>query len=62
LAGEILEAWVSGNGLSDLNDPGAAFRAVRAEDVLQVAQRHLQQSQRAEGVVRGSGLSSPVGG
>jgi len=62
LAGEILEAWVSGNGLSDLNDPGAAFRAVRAEDVLQVARRRLQQSQRAEGVVRGNGLSSPVGG
>jgi zinc protease len=62
LAGEILEAWVNGNGLSDLNDPGAAFRAVGAEDVLRVARRHLQQSQRAEGVVRGSGLSSPVGG
>jgi zinc protease len=62
LAGEILVAWVNGNGLSDLNDPGAAFRAVRAEDVLRVAQRHLRQSQRAEGVVRGSGLSSPVGG
>ena len=62
LAGEILEAWVNGNGLSDLNDPGAAFRAVGAEDLHRVAQRYLQQSQRAEGVVRGSGLSSPVGG
>jgi zinc protease len=62
LAGEILEAWVNGNGLSDLIDPGAAFRAVSAEDVLRVAQRHLRQAQRAEGVVRGSGLSSPVGG
>jgi zinc protease len=62
LAGEILEAWVSGNGLSDLNDPGAAFRAVAAEDVLRVAQRYLRHSQRAEGVVRGSGVTSPVGG
>jgi zinc protease len=61
LAGEILEAWVNGNGLNDLNDPGAAYRAVRAEDVLRVAQRYLRQSERAEGVVRGSGLSSPVG-
>jgi zinc protease len=61
LAGEILEAWVNGNGLNDLNDPGAAYRAVGAEDVLRVAQRYLRQSQRAEGVVRGSGLSSLVG-
>jgi hypothetical protein len=62
LAGVILEAWVNGNGLSDLNDPGAAFRAVSAEDVLRVARRHLRHSQRAEGVVRGSGLSSPADG
>jgi zinc protease len=62
VAGEILEAWVIGNGLSDLNDPGAAFQAVGTEDVLRVAQHNLRQSQRAEGVVRGSGLSSPVGG
>jgi len=62
IAGEILEAWVIGNGLSDLNDPGAAFQAVGAGDVLRVAQHNLRQSQRAEGVVRGSGFSSPVGG
>jgi zinc protease len=62
LAGEILEAWVNGNGLNDLKDPGAAFHAVSAGDVLRVAQRHLQQSHRAEGVVRGSGLNSPAGG
>jgi zinc protease len=62
LAGEILEAWVNGNGLSDLDDPGAAFRAVGAGDVLRVAQRYLRQTLRAEGIVRGSGVSSPVGG
>jgi zinc protease len=62
LAGEILEAWVNGNGLGDLSDPGAAYRAVGASDVLRVAQQYLRQSQRAEGVVRGSGLSSPNGG
>jgi zinc protease len=62
LAGEILEAWVNGNGLSDLSDPGAAYRRVSAEDVLRVAQRYLQQSQRAEGVVRGSRLNAPIGG
>jgi zinc protease len=61
LAGEILEAWLIGNGLGDLEDPGAAFRAVTAEDVLRVADRYLR-ARRAEGVVRGTGLSSPVGG
>ena len=62
LAGEILEAWVNGNGLSDLEDPGAGYRAVDAGDVLLVAQKYLQQTHRAEGVVRGSGISSPAGG
>jgi len=62
LAGEILEAWVIGNGLGDLENPGAAFRAVTADDVSRVAQRYLRRSKRAEGVVRGTGLSSRDGG
>jgi len=62
LAGEILEAWVIGNGLGDLENPGAAFRAVTADDVSRVAQRYLRRSNRAEGVVRGTGLSSRDGG
>jgi zinc protease len=62
LAGEILEAWMIGNGLGDLENPGAAFRAVSAEDVAVVAQRYLRASERAEGVVRGTGLSSRAGG
>jgi zinc protease len=62
VAGEILEAWLSGNGLSDLENPAAAFKAVSAEEVLRVAHQHLRPSQRAEGIVRGTGLSSPVAG
>jgi zinc protease len=62
LAGEVLEAWLIGNGLADLEDPAAAFRRVTAEDVLQVARRHLDFSRRAEGVVRGTGVRLPVGG
>jgi zinc protease len=61
-AGEILEAWLIGNGLGDLEDPGAAFRAVSADDVLRVAEGNLRPSGKAEGVVRGSGLSAPVAG
>ncbi len=62
LAGEILEAWLIGNGLEDLENPGAAFHRVSKEDVRRVAQRYLQPGVRAEGVVRGSRVSSPVGG
>jgi zinc protease len=62
LAGEILEAWLIGNGLAELENPGDAFRAVTAEDVLRVAEGSLLPSRRAEGVVRGSGVSSPVAG
>jgi zinc protease len=62
LAGEILEAWLIGNGLADLQDPGADFRAVSAHDVLRVAEGNLQQSMKAEGVVRGGGVSSLVAG
>jgi zinc protease len=60
LAGEILEAWLIGNGLEDLEDPGSAFRAVTAEDVLQVARRNLDPARRAEGVVRGTGIREPI--
>ena len=62
LAGEILEAWLIGNGLDDLRDPGAAYRSVTALDVLQVAQRNLDPELRSEGIVRGSGIKPPAGG
>jgi zinc protease len=62
LAGEILEAWVIGNGLSDLENPGAAYRAVSAEEVQRVARENLNPSRRAEGVVRGTAVRTPAGG
>jgi zinc protease len=55
LAGEILEAWLIGNGLDDLRDPGAAYRSVTAQDVWEIARRNLDPEQRSEGIVRGSG-------
>jgi zinc protease len=62
VAAEILEAWVAGSGLEDLQDPAAAYRAVTAEDVLRVARRSLDPAQRVEGVVRGTGAARmPVG-
>jgi zinc protease len=58
VAAEILEAWLAGAGLEELDDPAARFRAVRAEDVLRVA-GSLDPALRAEGVVRGTGASRP---
>jgi zinc protease len=58
VAGEILEAWLTGAGLEELADPAAPFRAVRAEDVLRVA-GSLDPARKAEGVVRGTGAARP---
>ncbi len=61
VASEILEAWVAGAGLGELADPGAAYRAVDAEDVLRVAVTSLGSGRRVEGVVRGTGMArTPV--
>src|SRR4029079_1594089 len=53
LAGEILDAWLIGDGLQEIADPGAAFRKVTADGVREVAAACLGQGRRAEGVVRG---------
>jgi zinc protease len=62
VAAEILEAWIAGTGLGELTDPGAAYRAVTAEDVLRIAARSFEGTSRAEGVIRGTGAARmPVG-
>jgi zinc protease len=62
LAGEILEAWLIGSGLADLEDPASAYRAVSADDVLRVVESNLDRERRAEGIVRGTGVSAPIAG
>jgi zinc protease len=57
VAAEILEAWIAGSGLPELVDPGAAYRAVTAGDVLRVAHRSLDPARRAEAVIRGTGAA-----
>jgi zinc protease len=52
VVGEIVDAWIAGNGLEELEDPAARFRGVTAEQVRDAAARHLT-AERAEGVVRG---------
>jgi zinc protease len=57
VAGEIVEAWIAGTGLHELDDPAARYRSVTAEDVRRVAAEHLVPARRAEGVVRGTGAA-----
>jgi len=53
VAGEMLDAWLAGGGLTDLEDPAGRYRAVTAEAIREVAARTLG-GPRAEGVVRGT--------
>jgi len=53
-ASEMLDAWLLGTGLKELDDPAAPYRAVTREDVQRVADRYLDTALRAEGVVRGA--------
>ncbi|HEX5004889.1 MAG TPA: pitrilysin family protein, partial [Gemmatimonadales bacterium] len=55
LVSEIVDAWLLGQGLEELEDPGAPYRRVTAEAVWQVARESLRRERRAEGVVRGTG-------
>jgi len=53
VAAEILEAWIAGTGLKEMDDPAARFRSVTTDDVLRVASHYLDSARRVEGVVRG---------
>jgi zinc protease len=53
VAGEIVEAWIIGEGLRELEDPGRRYRLVTAEHVLAAARQYLDPERRVEGVVRG---------
>ncbi|HYC82491.1 MAG TPA: insulinase family protein, partial [Solirubrobacterales bacterium] len=48
VAGEILEAWIAGTGLAELENPAARYRAVTTEDVRRVAETYLVPPRRAE--------------
>ena len=52
--GEILEAWLEGEGLAELEDPVGPYLAVTAKDVAAVMERYLDPEARVEGIVRGS--------
>ncbi|HEY4102159.1 MAG TPA: pitrilysin family protein [Gemmatimonadales bacterium] len=50
-AGEIADAWILGEGLAELDDPAAGYRAVTVDQVHAVAQQSFDPAVRAEGVV-----------
>lgn len=53
VAGEIVEAWIIGEGLQEIDDPGKRYRMVDAPQVMEIARRYLDPAVRVEGVVRG---------
>jgi zinc protease len=57
VAGELLEAWLIGDGLDELAAPGAVYRRVTADQVHAMAAGCLVAAERGEGVVRGTGGS-----
>ncbi len=51
--GEIVDAWLAGEGLGELEDPAARYRSVTADAIRDVAALAFSGA-RAEGVVRGA--------
>ena len=54
---DVIDAWLFGVGLSELNAFVEQVNSVTANDIQQLAQRHFDPERRAEGVVRGLGAS-----
>lgn len=53
VAGEIVEAWIIGAGLQEIENPGKPYRMVDAGQVMEIARRYLDPARRVEGIVRG---------
>ena len=53
VAGEIVDAWLAGEGLRELEDPAARYRSVTADAIRDVAADAFSGA-RAEGVIRGA--------
>lgn len=58
--GNMVDAWLFGNGLHELEQFGARVEAVTADDILQLARHYFDPERVVEGVVRGvaSGIAS----
>jgi zinc protease len=55
LLGEMLDAWMFGEGLQELLEYDVRVRAVTAEQMRDVARKYFHAERRVEGIVRGVG-------
>jgi len=55
ILGEMLDAWMNGNGLKELDEFESHVEAVTADDILALAREYFLPDRRVEGVVRGVG-------
>ncbi len=53
MLGEMLDAWMFGSGLSELDEYDSRMRAVSAEHMRAVARNYFNEERRIEGIVRG---------
>jgi predicted Zn-dependent peptidase len=52
--GDVLDAWMFGRSLAELDDYEARVRLVTAAEMQRVAQRYLDENRRVEAVVAGT--------
>ena len=57
LLGEMLDAWMFGEGLHEILEHDTRVRAVSAEQMRDVAEKYFDPEKRVEGIVRGVGRS-----
>jgi hypothetical protein len=50
---EVVDAWLCGGGLDELDDTVSRIERVTTADVLDYVQTYLDWSRRVEGIVRG---------
>jgi zinc protease len=55
LLGEIIDAWIFGRGLHEIDEHDARIRAVTAEEMQQLANRYFVESALVQSVIRGTG-------
>ena len=51
----MVDAWLFGRGLAELDEHDARIRAVTVDDIRAFAQEFFDDGRRAEGIVRGVG-------
>jgi len=57
LLGEMIEAWLFGRGLSEIDEHDARIRSVTAREMLEVANRYFDERMLVQAVIRGAARS-----